>query len=415
MKWLKELFDKRYAKISLYVIITAVIVNSLSRVADDAPSIFNWILTRVSWFFQVLKPVAIGFIIAYLTNPVIKFFEKRLRKVKILERRARGISVFFTLLLILAVLAGIISVLVFSVTDQLRLANLDDMITALNEFINSLNDFYMSLMAKLESLDIHSEQITEYLSEILTQLFEMLKGGLGSIFVSLKNLSGYFTTIAFSVIIGIYFMLDGKMIMTYLNRIVRAVFSEKTDKKLHEILQDMHTCFSGYLQGQLSDVLFMMVAISLTLTITGVKFSVLIGILAGLGNLIPYFGPFVAYGLTGLVCLVNGQYQTLLISVIALVIIQGVDGNFVGPKLLSRSIQIHPLLVIIFLIFGSAVGGLSGMLLAVPIGGFAKLMFTKWLNYKEQQKGIVPAADIDSTQKSQPQSNKEKKKSETKR
>ncbi len=407
MKWLKEIFDKRYVKVSFYVIITAVIIKCLSQVADDATSIFGWLITKIHWVLQVLNPVAIGFVFAYLANPVIKFFEKKIQKVSVLKKQARGISVFITLLLIVAAVASILSVLVFSVTDQLRLANLNDMISALNQVINSLNDFYLSLMEKLKSIDIQSEQITGYLSEVLTYLFEMLKNGLGTMFLSLKNVSGYFTTIAFSIIIGIYFMLDGKMITNYLNRIVRAVCSEKFDLKLHEFLQDLHSCFSGYLQGQMSDVLFMMVAISLTLSIIGVKFSVLIGILAGLGNLIPYCGPFIAYALTGLVCLVNGQYQTLMVSIIALIIIQGIDGNFIGPKLLSRSIEIHPLLVIIFLIFGSAVGGLAGMLLAVPVGGFAKLMFTKWLTYKELQKGIVPVV---SEEEEPPIKNKKKRK-----
>lgn len=388
MKWLKELFDKRYIKVSFYVIITAVIIKCLSQVADDAPSIVRWLMTKIQWILRVLKPVAVGFILAYLANPVIKFFEKKIQKISVLKKRARGISVFLTLLIVAAAMIAILSVLVFSVTDQLRLANLNDMVTALNQVINSLNEFYMSLMQKLKSMNIQSEQVTGYLSEVLTYLFEMLKSSLAAMFLSLKNVSGYFTTIAFSMIIGVYFMLDGKMITDYLNRIVRAVCSEKFDHKIHEFLQDLHSCFSGYLQGQLSDVLFMMVAISLTLSITGVKFSVLIGILAGLGNLIPYCGPLIAYALTGLVCLVNGQYETLVVSVIALIIIQGIDGNFIGPRLLSRSIEIHPLLVIIFLIFGSAVGGFAGMLLAVPVGGFIKLMFTKWLTYRELQRGI---------------------------
>ncbi len=249
MKWLKEIFDKRYVKVSFYVIITAVIIKCLSQVADDATSIFGWLITKIHWVLQVLNPVAIGFVFAYLANPVIKFFEKKIQKVSVLKKQARGISVFITLLLIVAAVASILSVLVFSVTDQLRLANLNDMISALNQVINSLNDFYLSLMEKLKSIDIQSEQITGYLSEVLTYLFEMLKNGLGTMFLSLKNVSGYFTTIAFSIIIGIYFMLDGKMITNYLNRIVRAVCSEKFDLKLHEFLQDLPV-FQGIYRGR---------------------------------------------------------------------------------------------------------------------------------------------------------------------
>ena len=78
--------------------------------------------------------------------------------------------------------------------------------------------------------------------------------------------------------------------------------------------------------------------------------------------------PIVAYFSTAIVCIINGEMQKLVLSIILLIVIQFIDGNFIGPKLLSRSIKIHPLIIIVSLIFGSAIGGFLGMLLAVPIG-----------------------------------------------
>jgi predicted PurR-regulated permease PerM len=130
----------------------------------------------------------------------------------------------------------------------------------------------------------------------------------------------------------------------------------------------------------------MMAIISLTLSVIGVKFGVIIGILAGIGNLIPYCGPFVAYFSTVLVCVINGQYRELIIAVIALFIVQAIDGNVIAPKLLSHSIQIHPVLVIISLIFGNAIGGLLGMLLAVPVGALIKVLFVRYINHRLEKK-----------------------------
>ena len=132
----------------------------------------------------------------------------------------------------------------------------------------------------------------------------------------------------------------------------------------------------------------MMILISLVLSITGVKFSLVIGIFAGIGNLIPYFGPIIAYISTTIVCLMNGEMNKLVISIIILIIIQFIDGNFIGPKLLSRSIQIHPLIIIISLIFGSAIGGFLGMLLAVPVGAYIKLVFVKFIDNRTEKKTI---------------------------
>jgi predicted PurR-regulated permease PerM len=122
---------------------------------------------------------------------------------------------------------------------------------------------------------------------------------------------------------------------------------KKSNKRISRFIEDVDHVFSGYIRGQLTDAVVMMILISLTLSVVGVKFAFLIGIIAGIGNLVPYLGPFIAYGGSAIVCLINGQYSELLIAVIALFIVQTLDGNIIQPKLLSQSIQIHPVLVII--------------------------------------------------------------------
>jgi predicted PurR-regulated permease PerM len=155
---------------------------------------------------------------------------------------------------------------------------------------------------------------------------------------------------------------------------------------MYNTANDLDRVFSGYIRGQLTDAFVMMLLISLVLSLTGVKFSILIGIFAGIGNLIPYFGPIVAYVTTTIVCLMNGEIKTLIISLIALFIIQAVDGNIIGPKLLSSSIKIHPLIIIVSIIIGSAIGGFLGMLLAVPVGAYVKLVFVRFINHRLEHK-----------------------------
>ena len=207
-----------------------------------------------------------------------------------------------------------------------------------------------------------------------------------SIVSSISNISSYITTFLFSFIIAIYFMIDGKMIIDYIKKVGRALLSDKWNTRIAKFLADADSVFSGYIRGQLTDAIFMMILISLTLTITGVKYAVLIGIFSGIGNLIPYFGPIVAYFSTTLVCLITGDTKILFISILALAVIQFIDGNLIGPKLLSRSIKIHPLIIIISLIFGSAIGGFLGMLLAVPVGAYIKLVFVRYIDNRVKRK-----------------------------
>lgn len=385
---LKDRLNRKYLQISLYVIFTAIIIYILSLLASNAPSIIIVIMDKLNWLLKVVKPIILGFVFAYLMDPIVSFFEAKFRKFKLFKKmkRPRTWSAILSVTLLFIVLAGLVSLLIYSVTDQIRLANFDDIIRLAEGYMKSLEAFYNSILQNMEKLDIRSNQLEQYVEDTLTVILNALKDLAQGTVNSLSNISGYLTTIIFSFIIGFYFIIDGKMIKLYLKKIFYALFSENTNNKISVILNDLDYAFSGYVRGQLADAFVMMILISLVLSLTGVKFALVIGIFAGIGNLIPYFGPVIAYISTTLVCLINGEIRKLIISIIILAIIQFIDGNYIGPKLLSRSIKIHPLIIIISLIFGSAIGGFLGMLLAVPVGAYLKLVFVRFIDNRAKKK-----------------------------
>ncbi len=132
----------------------------------------------------------------------------------------------------------------------------------------------------------------------------------------------------------------------------------------------------------------MFVVISITLSIVGVKYAIIIGALAGFGNLIPYVGPFIAYGSTIIVTLVSGDIKTLIIALIALFVVQTIDGNVINPKLLGNNVDVHPMLVVISLIIGQGAFGLLGMLFAVPVAALCKVIFEKLMGHLYESKGL---------------------------
>jgi len=386
MKW-GDRFNKKYMQISLYVIITVAIIYSLSLILKNAPHITNVLVDKLNWLLGVVKPVIFGFIFAYLMDPVVNFFEGKFRKlmmVKLFRRlkAPRTLAAFTAVLFLVIAVTGLISLLVFTVTNQLRLANLDDILELGQQYKRSYDEFFNTIVDKMKELDIQSQEFKEYIEEATAFIVKMLTGFVKSTLTSITNISGYMTTIIFSFIIGFYFMIDGRMFMNYIRKVCKAMFTEKSNIKIMNTMHDLDEVFSGYIRGQLTDAFVMMLLICIVLSITGVKFAVVIGIFAGIANLIPYFGPIVAYISTTIVCLMNRDMKTLMISLIALFVIQAVDGNFIGPKLLSRSIKIHPLIIIISLIFGSALGGFMGMLLAVPIGAYLKLIFVRFVEHR---------------------------------
>ena len=378
-------------QISLYVIITCIIIYSLSLVAKSAPDILSAIWDALGTFMTIAKPVIIGFIIAYLLDGPVGIIERRLEHTRWFRRKksCRGLAVALTCLLILGFFSLIISLLIYSVTKQIRLVSFEDISTLIQGFTESMTSFFYMIADKLNSWNIQSEQIKNMVSNVSTYFVDygtdFVNGAVGSV----SGVTSFFTTFFFSIIIAIYFLIDGKMICKYINKVSIALFSERFNRRVRGLVDDINTVFTGYMKGQLLDVVVMMVLTSVSLSIIGVKFSVVIGICAGIGNLIPYCGPFIAYGSSAIVCLINGEITKLIISLLVLVTIQAVDANIIGPKLLSQSIEVHPLLVIISLIFGSAIGGLFGMFLAVPVGALIKVLFNRFIDNRIKSKEEV--------------------------
>lgn len=381
--------NKKYTLISLYVIATCIIIYILSAIVKNLPAITATIMTNLGRFMSITKPIIFGFVIAYLFEPVVNYLEGQFKKISIGKRKLkapRTLGVLTTLLLFFLLIGGMISILVFTVTNQIRLASLDDLIILGDTYMKYFDDFYNSTLNRLSELNIQSEEIADYVSQASTYILNGLKDFAFSTVNSLKNISTYLTTFIFSLIIGVYFMIDSSLIKSYMGKVGRALFNDKWNRNFKIFITDADTVFSGYIRGQLTDAFIMMILISLVLALTGVKFGIIIGIFAGIGNLIPYCGPFIAYVGTILVCILNGDYSRLIIALILLLVIQTLDGNVIQPKLLSDSIEIHPVLVIIFLIFGNAVGGLLGMLLAVPVGALGKVLFVRYIDLRLKQR-----------------------------
>jgi Predicted permease len=402
MKW-KDKINWKYMQISLYAIITVVIIYALSLIVKNAPTLTAALFNKLNWVLKVLKPIILGFVFAYLMDPIANFFEEKYRKLKNVKLfnkivAPRTWATFTGTLLLVIAITGLVSLLVFTVTNQIKLASFNDIIKLAQVYKNNIDAFFNAVQDKLSEFNIQSPQFDQYFENATTFILDTLKNIATSALNSITNISDYLTTIIFSFIIGIYFMIDGRMFMAYMGKVSRALFSDNVNKKLQNSIHDLDEVFSGYIRGQLADAFVMMILISLILSITGVKFSIVIGICAGIGNLIPYFGPIVAYVGTTVVCLFNGDIKILVVSIIALFVIQALDGNIIGPKLLSQSIQIHPLIIIISIIIGSALGGFLGMLLAVPVGAYVKLIFVRFVDrrieHKEELKEIESKSKI---------------------
>ena len=388
----KKYLKPEYTAIARYVIATFLIIFLLIRFTDNIASVFNSIMMGIRWLEVVLKPVVAGFALAYILKPVVCFLENQFKRLPIYkgdkEVGARTMAVALTMILAAALVIAILSVIVSTLTRQIMLADIDSISETVKLYVRNLNSLYRVINARLNDLNLESPALESYIEEAGSLLGSAIQSTAKNMIASAANIGGFFTNLIFAIIFCIYFLIDGVQLKKYWGRVLRVLVGEKGFTGFCSFVKRADHVFSGYIRGQLADALIVALMASVALTFAGVKYAILIGILSGIGNLIPYVGPIVGYGSTILVCLLNGDLKGMLIGIVVFFVIQTIDGNIINPKLLSASIEIHPMLVIIALITGSATGGFMGMLLAVPVAALVKILFDDAIDEIAKRKKI---------------------------
>lgn len=384
MNW-KNLWNKNYALVVFYALVLALLYHLGVRILDHFPELGAHLQNLFPWASQVISPLLLGFAIAYLLSPICHFFERILSKNALLSKKqsiCQNISILMTFLLLILGVVFLGSLLLSTLTKSIQVLRFEDLFQGVEDFASTVEKFYSDLYVRLGNLPIGGEDAKEAVQLLLQKAVVFFQNMGNSVFSSLGSLAGALSTLVFGIIFSLYFLADGQKILSYWARIFRLLFGEKRLEKLRRFFVDADRVFAGYLRGQIIDGTIMAVLVSVSLSVLQVRYAVVIGVLTGFGNLIPYVGPFIAYGLTALVCLVYGDFTKLLPALIALFVIQTVDGNVINPRLLSQNIDVHPLVVIIALIIGGSLGGFLGIFLAAPVASLIKLELDKFMERK---------------------------------
>ena len=387
MNFFKNKINKKYFEISMYVIFTCIVIFLLSRFTDQLPVIAKTTGSALKWVGAILKPVIIGFIIAYLLFPMLERLEGLLRKIKPLKKKksVRGLAVALQWIIILVGLFIVVSLLVSVITKQARAANSEDIIEGIKTYANSINELYRDLIDRLDKLNINSAEIKSSVDTFTNNLGKYmldLSSQLGNL---ANNLKDGLATAFFALIFSVYFLLDMPKLKDYWGKVFGIILPNKVKSTLDTLIKDADKVFSGYIRGQAIDAFMIGVVVSIVFSIIGIQYAIVIGLLIGLGNLIPYMGPIVGYSSIVIVGIATSDYKSMIIAAIALLIIQAIDGNLIYPKLLSTSVNIHPMIVIISLTVGASIGGLAGMIVAVPTGALIKVWFERLINIAEKR------------------------------
>ncbi|MCH5348910.1 MAG: AI-2E family transporter [Oscillospiraceae bacterium] len=370
-------FNKKYNTISVYCIITFAICLLMVIVCINFPAIAVYIKK----FFKVIAPITWGVVIAYICNPIMKVTENMLRKItdrkKPHKKLTRAVSVGISMLLLIAILVALVGIIVNQISESILeiLNSIPEYIRQLENLVVKLLGDYPDVVKAIESqLDTIQPRLIEFANNIIPKL--------GDLSVKLKDRAIDFVIAIKDFIIGfivaIYLLLSKELFIAQARKIVYAIFPRNFSKNILRVSAKANSTLSGFLSGKLLDSFIIGAACFICMTIMNMEFATLISVIIGVTNIIPFFGPFIGAVPSALLLLLAAP-QKVIPFVAFIIVLQQVDGNIIGPKILGDSTGLSPFWVMFAILVGGGLFGFAGMLLGVPVFAVLYAMFSEFI------------------------------------
>ena len=167
---------------------------------------------------------------------------------------------------------------------------------------------------------------------------------------------------------------------------MKALLSKKRFKRFNNYFTKGNQIFFDFVTSQVIDAIVVSILMSVILLILDVKYAILLGVMIGVFNLIPYFGAIIAVVVASLITVLTGGWQQALLMIVVITIVQQIDANIINPKITGSRLNVSPLLVIFSVTLGGAYFGVIGMFIAVPTAVLIKLIVDDYIDIKEKRK-----------------------------
>ena len=369
MKWIKK--HSKY--IAAFIFCVAVI--AVYRLFDDIGGITRYVGIVV----EALKPFITAFVIAYVLNMPAVRLERLMKRSKndFVSKRARGLSI-----LIVYLVGVIVVILALSVLVPALYRNIIDMYNNFPMYVNSIIN-KLNNMPFIQHLDLRQFDAGKLLERFFGT-FDMSQ--LGTYAQGVFNVTGGVFDGVVAVIASIYMLLDKERLQRLVVRILGSFLSEKALKSAVDHAKRWNGIFTNYIYARLVCCIVMAIVCSIVLTLMGVKYSLLLGLFIGAMDMIPYFGSIIACVVVILVALITGGFWNGLWVAVVLIVLQQLDGNILGPKVMGDSLEIRPIWVIFAVSVGGALFGFVGMLISVPVIAIIRVLLSDYITAREKKR-----------------------------
>ena len=380
--------NDKYFTISVY----AIAVIALGAVIIRAIFSFESLVGGIRSAFNVLMPFVIGALLAFILNlavhKVMQFLEKicHVRSLKLRKLLSNAITYIIFL--------GFITVTIFGIVPQVA-NSIIELINNIPASINYIYDLLDILKEHFPSLDIAG--LEKATNDTIPTLLNTLKDFATNLIPAIYTISMYIVNwivdIVIAIIVSVYMLSDKKQLRNSCKAMVYAFVPQKWVQILVEVLQECNNLFSSFVIGKAIDSLIIGILCFILMNIFRLPYAVLISVIVGITNMIPYFGPFIG-AIPGILILLIVSPIKALVFLILILCLQQFDGLILGPKILGNSTGLRPLWIIIAITVGGTVGGVLGMFLGVPIVAFLRYLMNRLIQHRLRKKNYKDAESL---------------------
>lgn len=317
----------------------------------------NFLMVRT-----ITLSILVAAMLAYFLNPMVKSVRKRLK----ISDTLAILTVFLIVILIFLILG-------FTVFPK-TISDIKNLIIKFPEYykqtLESINDFF-NQYELFKGINLDNELIIDNISKI----YKKQTANAGNLLVnSAKNVMSFVFSLVLTPIFAFYFLKDKDKIKEKF----KAMIPEARKERLIRLFSNIHNDMTKYIIGKIKMAIFVGFATFIMLLALGVEFSFVIGIITCVADIVPYVGPLMGLIPAFVFAFIDSPIKALWIFVLY-ILIQWVENNIVGPKILSKETGFHPIVVLFLLILGAALFGFLGMILAVPIALVIKTVYNEYV------------------------------------
>ncbi len=375
-------WNKKYTTIAVYSLIVAMISIVFYLIASEV----NLFRIQVGKYINTLQPIIIGFVMAYLFNFILEFYEFYLLKGFFKKGNNKKIGRIIGIMLTYFTVFILLYLFLNFMLPQL-VSSIGGLVNDIPGYVTDISESITKLGIKLDIQEEYSSMITEKWNEFVKYIITFATELIPKLGNFAKRILSSIWNIVLGIIVSIYLLIDKEKFLALGRKITVSIFSDKSAKKIMELTQRGDNIFGRFLSGKILDSFIIGILAFVILAITKMPYATLISFIVGITNIIPFFGPFIGAVPSFFIILFVSPVKAVWFLLIIL-IIQQIDGNIIGPKILGDSLGISAFWILFSLLVAGKLLGFAGLIIGVPLFVFVYSIIKDIVEYRLEKRGL---------------------------